>query len=143
MGRHFGGRLAVAEDALEIFGGFAGGVGAVEAGDDLFGEAHFGVHGMESAGGDFVLERGDLLRGAVGGEFVVGPHEVVGDGHDFAEHVGGRLGDTDVVAEALGHFALAIEADEDGHGENGLTGQTVFTLDFAVNEEIEFLFGGA
>jgi len=27
---------------------------------------------------DFELERGDLLRSAVGGEFVVGPHEVVG-----------------------------------------------------------------
>jgi len=65
-----------------------------------------------------VLERGDLLRGAVGDEFVVGPHEVVGNGHDLAEHVGGRLGDADVVAEAFGHFALAVEADEDGHGEN-------------------------
>ena len=134
--------MAVAEDALEIFGGFAGGVGAVEAGNDFFGETHFGVHGMEGARGDFVLQGGDLLRSAVGGEFVVGPHQVVGDGHDFAEHVGGRLGDADVVAEALGHFALAVEADEDGHGENGLAGEAVLALDFAVDEEIEFLLGG-
>ena len=90
-----------------------------------------------------MFERGDLLRGAVGDEFVVEPHQFVGDGHDFAEHVGGRLGDADVVAEALGHFALAVEANENGHGENGLARETVFALDFAVNEEIEFLLGGA
>src|ERR1700676_2371272 len=137
------GGLAVAEDALEVVGGAFGGFGAVEGGDDFFGELHFGVHGMERAGGDCAFQLGDFVGSAIGDQVVVGPHEIVGDGHEFAEDVGGRLGDADVVAEALGHFALAIEPEGEGLGGGDLGGPPVFALDVAVDEEIEFLLGGA
>ncbi len=137
------GCLTVTEDALEIVGGFARGFFAVEAGDDLLREAHFHIHRMRCAACDFFLQRGNLARRAVSDEVVVGPHELIGDGHELAKDFARRLGDADVVAEALGHFALAVEADEDRHGERYFGGQAVLALDVAVDQNIEFLLGGA
>ena len=42
---------------------------------------------------------GQALRAEVRQELVVLPHQLVGDGHELAEHRGGRLGDTNVVAQ--------------------------------------------
>jgi len=42
-----------------------GRVGAVEPETIFFSEAHFGVHGVETPEEDFLLERGDLVRGVV------------------------------------------------------------------------------
>ena len=105
---HLSRGLAVAEDALEIFGGFAGGFSTVKAGNDFLGEAHLDVHRMRSAVGDFFFECGGFGGSTVGDEVEIGPHEIVGYGHDFAEDFGGGLGDANVVAEAFGHLALAV-----------------------------------
>jgi len=108
-----------------------------------FREIHLDVHWMPNTSFNLPEQSTKYPRRIVCEQIVVQPHEVVGNGHDFAEHVGGKFGDADVVAEAFGHFALAIEADEDGHGEDSLAGKAVLALDFSVNKEIEFLFGGA
>ena len=81
--------------------------------------------------------------GEIGEQIVVGPHQLVGDGHELAEHLRGRLGDADVIAQALGHFAHAVGADQNGHGERDLRLLAVFALDFAAHQQIEFLLGGA
>src|ERR1043166_1661635 len=41
--------LAITENSLEIFGGFAAGFDAVEGRDNFLSEFHFCVHGMEFA----------------------------------------------------------------------------------------------
>ena len=126
-------------NVLEIFGGFAGGVCTVEAGDDFLCEAHFCVHGMQLTTGDFLFQRCDFLGRAVGHQLVVRPHQFVGNGHYFSEDFAGGLGDADVVAEALGHFAVAVETHENGHRQRHFRGQAVFALDVAVHEQIKFL----
>ena len=98
---------------------------------------------MQHAHADFFLQADDHRRGEIGEQFVVGPHQLVGDGHQLAEHLLGRFGDADVVAQALGHFALAVEPDEDGHGQHDLRWLAVFALDVAADQQIEFLLGGA
>src|SRR5487761_507455 len=72
----FLGGLAVAEDALKIVAGGAGGGFAVEIGDDGVGELHFGVHGMEDAGADFFFQADDDALLEVREQFVVGPHQI-------------------------------------------------------------------
>src|SRR6266849_4635755 len=47
-------------------------------------------------------------RSAVGDQVPIAPHELVGHGHQLAEHFCGGFVDAHVIAEALGHFALPI-----------------------------------
>jgi hypothetical protein len=118
--------------------GFEGGagvlsvVGGVVAGDDFFAEGFFGVHGVEG-GIEFFAEEEEVVSG----------HEVIGDGHDFAEHIVGSIADADVVAVGLGHFLYAVGAFEEGHGEDDLLGHIFGLLHIAADEDIEELVGAA
>ena len=55
------------------------------------------------------------------------------------EHFARRLGNPDVVPEALAHLPLAIEPYENRHGHDDLRRQPVLALDFAVNQDVELL----
>src|ERR1700686_2432054 len=48
-----------------------------------------------------------------------------------------------VIAQGFRHFALAVQSDEDRHGQRHLGCLAVLALNFAADEEIEFLLGGA
>src|SRR5205809_4692686 len=73
---------------------------------------------MQFAPSHFLLQRHDFVRRAIGEQFVVRPHQLVGNGHHLAKNFAGGFSDADVIAEAFGHFALAIETDKNRHGEN-------------------------
>src|SRR5437764_354324 len=108
---------SVGQHVRQLVGGLACGVFAVEPGDHFPCQAHFCVHGMERAAGNFLFQGLDFPRRAIGHQFVVGLHQCVGYRHHLAKHFAGRLGDADVVAETLGHFSLAVEAHENRHGQ--------------------------
>src|SRR5260370_18343002 len=136
-----------AENATETLGSLLTSVLAMECRNHLARQLHLSLHRMEwvqfgklrprrFAGHQLwhwkvnaPLQFLNLLWGAVGKKFVVRPHQFVRDGHHLAEHFAGRLGDTDVVTETLGHFALAIEANEDRHSKRHLPSQAVLPLD--------------
>ena len=80
---------------------------------------------------------------AVRHQLPIAPHQIIRDRHKFAENFAGGFSDADIVAEALGHFALAVEANKDWHRENGLPRQAVLALDLTVHQQIEFLLRGA
>src|SRR5712692_3659751 len=80
----FNGSLTIAEDALEIFGGFASRIRALKTGDYFFREAHLCIHGMELATGNFILQSADVRGNAVGDQFEVAPHQLIRDRHHFA-----------------------------------------------------------
>ena len=73
----------------------------------------------------------------------MGPHQLVGNRHQLAEHLRGWFGDTDIVAKRLGHFSLPVQADENRHGQHHLRGLAVFALNIAPNQQIKLLLGGA
>lgn len=50
------------------------------------------------------------MGGGVEEEFVVVPHGMVWDGHDFSEEVFGGVVEGDVVIVGFGHFFGAVEA---------------------------------
>src|SRR5215472_2018928 len=144
--RHFGNiprGFAFAEDAVPFFAGGAGGEFAVEPGDDIVSQLHLGFLRVQDAGENFFAEADDRWPSKIGEQLVVGPHQLVRNRHQLADHFAGRLGDPDVVAEALGHFAFATESNEDGHGQRDLAALAVFALDIAMDEHVELLFGGA
>src|SRR5260370_21969136 len=98
---------------------------------------------MQFATGHFLLQRRDILWRTVREEFVVGQHQSVRNRPHYAEYFARGFGDADIVAETLGHFALAVEAAEDRHRENGLPRQAVLALDLTMHQQIEFLLRGS
>src|SRR5256885_15635281 len=132
-------RFAIAEDSLEILGRLFPGARAVEIGDNFLAEPHLRIHRMQLAGRNICLERSDLFGRAVGNEFVVAPHEIVGNGHHLPENLRRRFRDANVIAEALGHFFRAVEPDENRHGDADFPFEAIFALDVAMHEQGEFL----
>ena len=59
-------------------------------------------------------------------QVVVDGHRRVGDPHQLAEDLVGRLGDAHVVAQRLGHLLHPVGAGQDGHGQDrlGLAGRS-------------------
>lgn len=137
------GEAALLELAGPVFGGGRGFGGGVEVAGDGVGEVLLRLHGMEFAGGDVGLKLSDCGCGEVGEEGVVLGHEFVGDGHEFAVHLGGGLVDADGVVEGFGHFLDAVEAFEDGGHEDDLGGLAEVALEVAAAHEVELLVGAA
>ena len=119
------------------------GVETVEIGDDAARQFHFNVHGMAVPGVGAGAQGCERIGRNVGEQLVVRPHALVGNRHQLAEHFAGHFGDAHVIAQALGHFALAIEPHQDGHGQDHLLGLIELALNFASHQQIEFLLGGA
>ena len=71
------------------------------------------------------------------------PHQVVGDGHEFAVHLRGGLVDADGVVERLGHLLHAVQSLEDGSHEDDLRFLAVVALQLAAAQQVEFLVGAA
>ena len=115
----------------------------MEAGDDNVGELRLRSHRVQNARANLFAESLNHRLRKVREQFVVGPHEFVRDGHQLAKHHAGGLGDADVIAQALRHFLLPIEAHENRHGHGDLQFLAVLALDFAAHEQIEFLLRGA
>ena len=124
----------------EVFGGFFGVGGVVVLLDDGAGEDFLGGAGVGDGGVD---EGADAVVGQGGDHVEPVVHEVVGDGHGFAELFGGGFGDADVVVEGLGHFLDAVGADEDRHDEDDLGGLAFGFLEVASDEVVEGLVGAA
>ncbi len=82
-------------------------------------------------------------QAAEGQQIVVAPHQVVGDRHQLAEHVGRGVGDADVVAQRFGHLVDAVQAFQQRHGEYALRRLPVVPLQFAPHQQVEFLVGAA
>ena len=80
--------------------------------DYFFAEFHFCVHGCNLPPATSLFSSAISFSVRSVTQFVVAPHQLIGDGHHFAEHFLRRFGDPDVVAEALGHFARAIQAQQ-------------------------------
>ena len=135
--------FSVAVDQSEFVSSFFGGFFTVKAGHNRVRKLHLCVHGVQHSHIDFLLKPHNHGGSEIREQLVVGPHQFVRDRHQLAEHLIRSFGDADVVAQALRHLALAIEAHEDRHGKHHLSRQTVFALDVPVHEQIEFLFGGA
>ena len=68
----------------------------MKIGDDPVGKLFLGLHGM-----GFALHGFDLGELCIREQFVVSPHHLVRDAHDFAVHFKGRLVNSDGVAERL------------------------------------------
>jgi hypothetical protein len=110
----------------------------MEAGDDLLPQQHLDVSRI-AAFGDFTLETSDLVVAPKRQQFVVAPHQIVRHRHQLAENLGRRLGDADVVAQGFRHLVDAVEAFQQGHHQNALRRLAVVLLQFAANQQIEFL----
>ena len=76
-------------------------------------------------------------------QLVVRPHQLVRNRHQLAEHFARRLGDSDIIPQALRHFPLAIEPHENRHRQRHFGRLPVFALDVAMHQQIEFLLGRA
>lgn len=133
-------RFAALEDALEFGLGGVGVGGGVEFGDDLVAEPLFVVHAAGALGG---ADGGEAGFVGVGQQFVVEGDDAVGERHNFAEHIAGRVLDGDVVAERLAHPADAVGAGKDGHSEDDLRALPDLLLQLAPDEEVEELVGSA
>ena len=66
-----------------------------------------------------------------------------GHPHQLAEHLLGRIGHADVVAERLAHPPLAVEPGQDRHREHRLRLLAVGLLDVAAEQQVELLVGAA
>ncbi|EKE16755.1 MAG: hypothetical protein ACD_10C00820G0001 [uncultured bacterium] len=91
----------------------------------------------------FFAPFGDGRQTFEGEQFQIAPHQFVGDGHQFAEHVLRRIGDADVVAQRFGHFVDAVQPFQQRHGEHALRRLAKMLLQFAPHQQIEFLVGAA
>jgi hypothetical protein len=98
---------------------------------------------MQAAFFDVLLERGDLVQRLAGDEFVITPHEIVGNGHRLAELVGGGFVDADVVAVGFGHFAHAVQTFQQRHGQDALRLEVVLAHEGAPDQQVEGLVGAA
>ena len=137
------GHLALTEGAAEGLLGLPGRGPAVVAGDDRARELHLDLHRVDGAHRRLLPLALDLVHRQVGEQLEVAPHQVVADAHQLAEHLGGRLADADVVAEALAHLLDAVQPLEQRHGEHDLRFEVVLAHDVAADEQVELLVGAA
>ena len=61
------------------------------------------------------------------------PHQVIGQGHDFAEHFVRFFSNADVVVFGLAHLVDAVQTDEQRHRDDALSFLVVLTLQFAAD----------
>ena len=100
--------------------------------DDLKGELLFGLERMLLFGQGAPEEKRIVLR-----------HQLVGNAHQFAEHVRRRLVDADEVAKALAHLFGAIQSLQDGKKKYHLLRLAFLLLKIAPDQNIEKLIGPA
>ena len=98
---------------------------------------------MQLVGGQTALDFVDLVDRQRRGEAVVLHHELVGNGHDLAEHVGRLVGEADVVAVALRHLLHAVGAFKQRKREAHLRLHAHLLHELAAGEQIEQLVGAA
>ncbi len=116
---------------------------AVIPGDHFKSQIFLDGLGMQAAFGHAPLQIGDLFQSAGGEQLVIAPHQIVRNGHDLAEHGGGRLVNADIVAVGFRHLAHAVGAFQQGHGQNALGFQAVVGLKGAAHQQVEFLVRAA
>jgi len=104
------------------FGGFAGGVFAVESSDHFLREAHFRIHGMQFATGYFLLQR-VISWAPVGHQARSRTTSVRREWTLFFRRFAG-LRDADVVAELLDILREPSRPTENRHGQMALARQT-------------------
>ena len=85
--------------AAELGGGPLGGFVPVVLRHDRLAQGFLGVPRVDPRGQQAV----DLGQRQLGEQREILPHRLVGDAHDLAELVLGRLGDPDVIPQALAH----------------------------------------
>ena len=141
--RHVFGDATLLELFGPVLGGCVGFLEGVEGGDNEVGEVFLGLHGVQGSGADLGLHVFDLGEGEIGEEGVEAPHQVVGNAHDLAVHLGGGLVDADGVAVGLRHLLDAVEAFEDGDHQDTLLGLAEVLLQVAAAHEVELLVGSA
>ena len=84
-----------------------------------------------------------LLVGDIGQQLKVVQDEAVGDGHHLAVYLLGRLGDADVVAQALAHLVAAVGAHQQGDHKALLGALAHHRLQLPAHQEVELLVGAA
>ncbi len=114
----------------------------MEAGDDLLRQHHLRVARI-AAGCALVPQPRDFRERAERQQLEIAPHQLVGDRHQLAEHLVGRLGDADVVVERLRHLVDAVQPFEQRQRQDALRLLTVVALQLAADEQVEFLVGAA
>ena len=103
--------------------------------EDFLGLARMGLRRID--------QRSNAVFGQWGAKVKPLVHQVVGDGHGFAELIFGRLGDPNVIAEGLRHFFDAVGALEDRHDDDDLRRLAFLFLQIAADEVVEGLVGAA
>ena len=72
-------------------------------------------------------------------QFIITRHQLIGDTHQFAEHVRGGLVDGDKIAKALAHLLRAVEPFENRQEKNYLLRHGLFSLKIASDQNIKKL----
>ena len=104
----------------------------METRGDAAGEAFFRLHRVHPGGQRFVQQN-----------VVVARHQLVADAHELPKHRRRRVGERDIVAEALAHFLMSVEPLEDRHRHRDLAGHALFVLKIAADHDVEKLVGAA
>ena len=115
----------------------------VITGDDLFGQPDLHITRVEGTGSDACLELFDFSQRTEGEQLVVVPHQIVGDGHDLAEHLARSVVDADVVACGLGHLLDTIQTHQQRHHQHALGRHAGIFLQLAAHQQVELLIGTA
>ncbi|MNC34572.1 hypothetical protein D3C75_830100 [compost metagenome] len=107
------------------------------------GQAHFGIPGvnpplLQSGSQTFQLLRGDIRRQPVKLQ-----HQLIGNGHGFAEYFPGLFINADVVAQAFAHFVDAVQPLQKRHGHDYLGRHSVLLLQRSAHQQIEGLVRSA
>src|SRR5438093_5773169 len=111
--------------------------------NDAMRELLLGGHGIGLAPSERAGNLLDLGGRSVGDEPEIPLDEAVGEAHHLAVDLLRRLGDADVIAEALAHAADPVQALEDGQGQADLGLVVVRGLDVAARKKVELLLGRA
>ena len=114
----------------------------MKAGGDFFGQHDLGVARVATAL-NLGLQSRDGLQALEAEQGEPAPHQGVADRQDLGKHGVGVFGDADVVVFAFGHFVHAVQAFQQGHGQDALRLLAVLLLQMAAHEQVEFLVGAA
>ena len=98
---------------------------------------------MQLVVGEALLDTVDLVDRQRRCQAEVLDHELVGNGHDLAEHISRLVGDADVVAIALRHLLHAIGALEQRQRQAHLGLHAHFFHELAASQQVEQLVGTA
>ena len=136
---HVLGGLALLELGVEGLHGLDALALAVVEVDDIHAELALEPVGVGRAVGKGGVDGVDLLQRAGGAEAIVHRDDLVGDGHDLAEHVGGLVGEADVVLVALGHLLHAVGAHQKRHREGNLGLHALGAHEITAGEQVKDL----